>query len=242
MIGSWGLPPTGTPVPSSVLPTVRVVIADRLPIFRDALRATLEGPGGFAVVGEAGNGNEAIRRVHEHRPQVLLLDLAMPPAGGLDVLRQLRDSDTGVHTAVLADKVTSADVATALTLGARSVLTRDVQLSVLYDCLRVVAHGNCWSGSTCIRDVVNAVRRVPAKPPPTPAGTLTPREVDVIAAVTDGAINRDIGVSLKISEQTVKNHLNHVFDKLGVSSRLELALYWVHRTQTLQRPVTGLRN
>jgi two-component system, NarL family, nitrate/nitrite response regulator NarL len=237
MTASWYPPLTAAPVPSSAPATVRVVIADPLTLFREALQATLAAAGGFAVVGGAGDTDEVIRSVQEQRPHVLVLSLAVPPDGGLDALRQLNDSDTGVRTVVLADEATRADVVTALTLGAHGVLTRDVSPSLMFECLRTVTQGHCWIGGECVRNVVEAVHRVRTEPPPKPAETLTPREVEIVAAVTDGATNRDIGATLRISEQTVKNHLSHVFEKLGVSSRLELALYGICRAVELQRRV-----
>jgi two-component system, NarL family, nitrate/nitrite response regulator NarL len=211
-------------------------------MFRDAVRTALGAAGGFEVVADACDGDEAVRCVLKHRPRVLLLDLALPRAGGLDALRQLRDHETGVLPVVLADTVTNADAVTALTLGARGVLTKDVLLSVLFDCLTAVAQGNYWIANEQIRAVVDAAQGMRTQAPPTPAETLTSREMEIVAAVADGATNLDISVGLKISVQTVKNHLSRVFDKLGVSSRLELAMYAADRDVGLQRPFTGLRH
>jgi two-component system, NarL family, nitrate/nitrite response regulator NarL len=212
---------TSTPRP------VRIVIADDHTLFRDALRAVLTTEAGFSVVAEACDGDDAVRQVVEHGPDVLLLDLDMPRASGLDALRQLNASASGVRAVILTAAISNADVVTALTLGAFGVVLKDVVPSVLCDCVRSVARGTHWIGHEHVRDLVHALRRFqPAPAPsPTPAETLTPRELQVVAAVLDGATNRDIGADLSLSTQTVKNHLMKVYDKVGVSSRLELALY-----------------
>jgi len=118
---------------------------------------------------------------------------------------------------------------TALTLGAHGVLLKDALASALCDCVRAVARGDYWIGREEVRDLVQALRRVdqPA-PAPSPADTLTARELQMVGAVFEGASNRDIALRFNLSEQTVKNHLTKVFDKVGVSSRLELALYAGH--------------
>jgi DNA-binding NarL/FixJ family response regulator len=238
---SWSRPPTEARVASSTSPAVRVVVADRFTMFREAVRAALSAEGGFTVVAEAGDGDEAVHCVLKHRPHMLLLDLALPRASGLDALRRLRSSGTTVHTVVLANEVTSAELVAALALGARGVLTKDVRLPVLFDCVRAVAQGNYWIGDEHLRNVVDAVQPVRTEPPPAPARTLTAREREIADAVGDGATNRDISETLKLSVQTVKNHLRNVFHKLGVSSRVELALHLVHRSAELQPPVPGLR-
>jgi DNA-binding NarL/FixJ family response regulator len=161
MIASRYPSPTRTPVPSAARP-VRVVIAARLAIWRDALQATLTAAGGFAVVGQAGDGDEAIQRVHEHCPDVLVLDLDVPPAGGLDVLRRLRDSNAGVQAVVFADEASRAEVVPVLRLGARGVLMRNVLVSVFFDCVRAVAQGHFWIGNEYSRDMLEAVHRVRA--------------------------------------------------------------------------------
>jgi len=219
---------------------VRIVIADDHTIFRDALRLVLTAEGGFSVVGEASDGDEAVRAVVVHRPDILLLDLSMPRAGGLDALRQLAGAVTGVRTVLLTAAITSTEVTTALTLGARGVLLKDASSSVLCECVRSVARGHYWIAREQVESLVHALRRVGAEvaPAPSPARTLTTRELQIIGAVVEGASNRDIASRFNLSEQTVKNHLARVFDKVGVSSRLELALYASHHELLARRTAT----
>ncbi len=198
----------------------RVAIADALPLFREGLRLTLEANGGFSVVGE--DGVEAITFLGEERPQVLLLCGATP---GLHALRQLRDSGTGVPIVFLADEMTAIEVAAAFTLGARGVLLKDTSLSVLYESLNAVAEGAYWMGTERAADGVDALDRVRERLLPATAGALTPRDLQVIAAVVDGATNRDIARRLNVSADTVKRLLREVFGKVGVSCRFQLAMY-----------------
>lgn len=154
---------------------LRIVIVDAHILSRDALRAVLEAGGGYSVVGAACDGAEAGQLVHERRPHVLLLDLAIPRVGGLDAIRQLRD--TGVPTVVFADALTDMDVGDALTLGARGVLLKDALPSVLYECVRTVAEGAYWIGNERVPDVVDALRRVRDESLSAPAEGLPLREL-----------------------------------------------------------------
>ena len=177
-------------------------------MFREALRLVLSAEG-FSVVGEACDGDEAVRRVVEQRPHVLLLDLQMPRAGGLDALRQLASGNTGVRTVILTAAISNEDVVTAVTLGAYGVVLKDIASPQLCDCVRAVAQGQHWIRHQDIRELVSALLRVPAVAAtlPTPTETLTRRERQVIAAVLEGATTRDISAQLDLSPQTVKNHL-----------------------------------
>jgi DNA-binding NarL/FixJ family response regulator len=146
-----------SPLPSDS-PTLRVVIADGLTMSRITLRSVLARNGGCAIVGETFDGAGAVKLVLDQRPHVLVLDLAMPRV--LDALRQLRDSDTGVRPVVVAAAIRSQAVATALALGARGVLRKNVRPSVLSACVRTVAQGGYWIGEGRVEDVVDAFDRV----------------------------------------------------------------------------------
>jgi DNA-binding NarL/FixJ family response regulator len=145
-------------------PAVRIAVVDALTVSRDALRLALDAVVGFSVVGAACDGAGAVSLVRAHRPNVLLLDVAMPRVGGFEALRQLRDAGTGVPTVVVADAMAGLEVMAALSLGARGVVFNDAWPSALCDCLRAVAQGEYWMGEAPVADVVEAWARVRAEP------------------------------------------------------------------------------
>jgi DNA-binding NarL/FixJ family response regulator len=221
--------------------TIRIVIADDHPIFRDGLRRLLEADAHFEVVGEAGNGDEAVAQVAKLRPDILLLDLAMPQASGLKALQDLSELGFPVRPVLLTAGIDPDETITALQLGARGVILKESATQLLYRCLQAVMAGEYWVGHDRVHDIVQHLRAATSKAdsPATPAQMLTRREMQIVSAIIEGASNKDIGRQFNLSEQTIKNHLSHIFDKVGVSNRLELALYAVHHKLLLQKPGTS---
>jgi DNA-binding NarL/FixJ family response regulator len=219
-------------------PPIRILIADDHPLIRDGLRRLFDLQPGLSVVGEAADGAEALQKLKALRPDILLLDVAMPRMDGLDVLRTLAGGTTQVRTILLTASIESEEAVQALRLGARGVVLKESATEQLYKCIHAVMKGEYWIGHERIGDVLHALLRADRVPPESasPASTLTPRERQVIAAVVEGASNKDIGKTLGLSEQTVKNHLSNIYDKLGVSTRLELALYAVHHRLPTDAP------
>jgi DNA-binding NarL/FixJ family response regulator len=207
---------------------VRIVVADDHPIFRDGLRRLLEAEAGFLVVGETGSAGAVVPLVADVAPDVLLLDLAMPDGSGIEVLSALHRERSPVRTVLLTASVEKDQVIEALLFGARGLVLKESATGLLFRCLRSVMAGEYWIGHDRTPDLIDALRRLGAADPPSPAETLTRRELRIVGAIVDGATNRDIATELDLSEQTVKNHLSHIFDKLGVSNRLELALFAIH--------------
>jgi two-component system, NarL family, nitrate/nitrite response regulator NarL len=207
---------------------VSILIADDHGILRQGLRALLETEPGFRVVGEACDGEETIRLVRELKPSILLLDLQMPRRTGLEALHELAKLPTPVRTIILAAEVETSSMVEAIQFGARAVVLKSAASDVLFECIRNVIAGRCWVGNENVSSLMEVVRSL--LPPPSgrdrpKAFGLTRRELEVISAVVAGYTNKDIAEKFSISERTVKNHLTNIFDKLGLSNRLELVLF-----------------
>lgn len=202
---------------------VRIVIADDHPIFRDGLRRLLESEPDFTVIAEAADPQETVAHVRAYSPDVLLLDLLMPRGGGLTALRELSAAPHPVRIVLLTAAIEPSEQLLAIELGVRGIVMKESATDLLLKCIRHVMAGGCWLGRESVASLVETLAHRPARR--AQAVHLTDREMDVVAAVVDGASNRDIAEQFGLSQQTVKNHLSNIFDKLGVSTRLELALY-----------------
>jgi DNA-binding NarL/FixJ family response regulator len=200
---------------------VRIAIADDHQIFRDGLRRLLESEPGFDVVAEAVDGLEASHVVCNLHPDVLLLDVAMPRMGGVEALRTIQPEATRVI--LLTAGIDSSELLRAIQLGVRGVVLKDSATRLLIDGIHCVMDGKYVIGAGLADDRDEAIRRVGHQHPR--QYDLTSRELDIVAAIVSGDSNRDIADRLAISLQTVKHHLTSIFDKTGVSSRLELALF-----------------
>lgn len=212
------------------MPATRtVLLADDHPVLRMGVRHLLESVPEFSVVGEAGDGREAVALVEQLQPDVLLLDLAMPNLPGLDALRQLADRSANTATVILTGSIDTRQVLEALQLGARGIVLKDEVAGHLVSALRAVVAGQYWMGGQAIASLMVAIQSLAAgQRTATRAFDLTRREFEILGAVVEGRTNRDIARTFSISEDTVKRHLTHIFDKTGVSSRLELAMFAVH--------------
>jgi DNA-binding NarL/FixJ family response regulator len=204
---------------------VRIAVADDHQIFRDGLKRLLESEPGFKVVAEAADGVDAVRVAREAKPDILLLDVAMPRMGGVEAMST---PDLGATRVILLTAVIEpGELLRAVQFGARGVVLKESATRDLIDGIHRVMDGKLLIGTEIADDLAQAVRQA-GQQRDRPYG-LTPREVEIVEAIAAGDSNREIAVKLNISLQTVKHHLTSVFDKTGTSTRLELALFAIRQ-------------
>ena len=218
---------------------VHIVIADDHPIFRDGLRRLLEAEPGLKVIGEASDGAEAVKVSRQLKPDILLLDLAMPKHPGLEALRDLSVGVTSkpVRVILLTAAAEKSQIVEALQLGARGVVLKDSATQLLLKAIQTVMSGEYWVGRESVSNLVQYLRRLMQSSSDEARQKkfgLTPRELEIVSAVVAGYSNKEIAEYFKIAEDTVKHHLGNIFDKLGVSTRLELALFAVNQSVPLR--------
>jgi len=210
--------------------SVRIIVADDHTIFRDGLRRLLEAEPGLQVVGEAADGAESVTQVRELQPDILLLDLAMPRVPGMDVMRELSTDGSRLHTKiiVLTAAVERLEIVQALQLGARGVVMKEAATQLLMKAIRTVMAGQYWIGREAVGDIVEFMRSNPSGEKAPRNYGLTKREMDILTTIVAGLSNKEIARRFALSEDTVKHHLTNIFDKVGVASRLELALFAIN--------------
>jgi two-component system, NarL family, nitrate/nitrite response regulator NarL len=213
---------------------VRILLADDHPIFRDGLRRLLEAEPDLKVVGEACDGAEAVKMARQLKPDLMLLDLAMPRMPGLEALREMSSgpASNSVRVILLTAAAEKKQIVEALQLGARGVVLKDSATQLLLKSIHTVMAGEYWVGRESVSNLVQYLRNLvqsSGEEAKQKKFGLTPRELEIVSAVVAGYSNKEIAEYFKISEDTVKHHLSNIFDKLGVSTRLELALFAVNQ-------------
>jgi DNA-binding NarL/FixJ family response regulator len=191
---------------------VRVLIVDDHPVVRTGLRGMLEGQPNLEVVGEAEDGEEAVKLTEQLNPNVVLMDLRMPGVGGVVATAQIKERIPDVHVLVLTTYDSSADILRAIEAGATGYLLKDAPREELFRAVRAAAQGKPLLAPEVAAYLMERVRWPSEE-------TLSGRELEVLELVAQGKSNRDIAAELWISEATVKSHLLHVYDKLGATDR-----------------------
>lgn len=222
--------------------TIRVVIADDHPIVRDGLRVLFSTTPDIEIVGEAADGKEALEKIRATNPDILLLDLKMPVMDGFAVLQTLQSTGSRVRTVVLTASDEKNEYVQAMKLGCSGIVLKQTAPELIAKSIRKVHGGEIWLDSNTTAAVMRQFASAPEPSAPALGGMPAPsakasrersplsqREREIVALVAQGYKNKEMAEKMFISEQTVKNHLHNIFDKLGVSDRLELALYAIHK-------------
>jgi len=196
----------------------RLLLADDHPMIRTALEALLRDTG-FEIVGMTGTGAATLQEIDRLRPDLLLLDLQMPEGNGMDVLRSVRAGAEPLAVVLLTAAIDDSALLEARSLKVDGIVLKNSDPAYLIECLESVRQGRIWID----RELVERARRAADRSSASGHITLAPRELQVIGFVRKGLRNREIAAQLGIKEGTVKAYLHAIFEKLGVSSRTELA-------------------
>jgi two-component system nitrate/nitrite response regulator NarL len=205
---------------------IRILIADRHEMFREVLRPLLAKEPDFTVVGDTGDGNQLLHLIEQLKPDVLLLDLNLRKRSGMEVLREIAAPEGPMCPILLTDKIEKSEILESLRWGARGVILKSEPTQLLFKCIRTVMTGEFWINRKGVGDLVRSLRGLSVRCEENAlAGTrdLTARQQLIINAILSGCTNKEIAKELSIGERTVKYHLTHIFEKLGVSDRRQLA-------------------
>lgn len=204
--------------------TIRVVLADDHPVVRSGIKGLLERTGDIQVTGEAATGKEALALVQETAPDLLLLDMQLPDMSGIEVARRLQQEHPAVKILVISAHDNPTYILELLDLGASGYLVKEEAPQAIVEAVRGIARGEQgWVSRKVAAKMVNWVRDDKREQ----AAQLTRRELEVLRLVTEGKTNQNIAVQLSVSPKTVEKFLFSIFQKTGVASRTEAAVYAV---------------
>ena len=192
--------------------SVRILISDDHPVVRAGLRGMLSGEPDFEVVGEAQNGREAVTLTGELGPDVVLMDLRMPEMDGVAAIGRIKEDHPEVQVLVLTTYESDADIVRAVEVGATGFLLKDAPREELFTAIRNVTEGKSPLSPAVAARLMRRMRG-------TTEESLSAREIEVLELVARGTSNKEIAKQLWVSETTVKSHMLHIFDKLGVTDR-----------------------
>jgi DNA-binding NarL/FixJ family response regulator len=221
---------------------IKLLIADSYPVIRAGIRSILASSNDVQVVGEAQDGPDTIEKTIQLSPDVVITDLRMPNSEGLSVLRSLHTRAPQAKVILFTSSENKDDYIEAMKLGCCGILPKDASPAMILKSIQKVQAGEIWLDSNTTAAVIrqfaapsdSPLAQVTANAKPRERAQLSQREREIIVLIAQGYKNKEIAEKMFITEQTVKNHLHNVFDKLGVSDRLELALYAIHSSLHLK--------
>jgi two-component system NarL family response regulator len=202
------MPPVDAVSPAA---QAKVLLVDDHALLRTGVANIINQEPDLQVIAEAANGAEAVDAFRDHRPDVTLLDLRMPVMEGVEAVRHIREIDSQARVIVLTTYDADEDIARALQAGAKAYVLKDISADALVACIHDVLAGKTYVAPAVAAKLAERVTRI----------QLTPRELSTLRLMADGKANKEIATDLGISERTVKTHLGHLFEKLGVTSRTE---------------------
>ena len=205
------LPSDSAVSPAAAAPKATVLLIDDHALLRTGVANIINQEPDLTVVAEASDGAEGVAAFERHRPDITLLDLRMPVMEGVEAVRQIRTLDPRARVIVLTTYDTDDEISRALKAGAKAYVLKDISADLLVGCIRDVLNGKTYLAPSAAAKLAEGVTRV----------QLTPREMATLKLLADGKANKEIAAELSISERTVKTHLGHLFEKLGVTSRTE---------------------
>ena len=203
---------------------ISVLIVDDHGVVRQGLRTYLELLDDIDIVGEAKNGIEAVEQVHQHQPDIVLMDLVMPEMDGVEATRQVLAISSSTRVIVLTSFAEDEQVFPAIEAGAAGYLLKDVDPAELHQAIQAVHQGEVQLHPDVMKKLIHRVT-TPQIETDSALGDLTPRELEVLSLISQGQSNRKIATSLTISEKTVKTHVGNILSKLHLSDRTQAAIY-----------------
>ena len=207
---------------------IRVLLVDDHVLFRSGVKTLLERSDGFEVVDETGDGLEGIKRARSLKPDVVLLDLNMPGVGGLEAVKAIVEEAPEVRVLMLTVSEDATDLMDALRSGASGYLLKNIEMEELVSAIRRAAAGDSVVSPQMTAKLIQGVRDQPrVSDKAVERDRFSPRERDILACLARGESNKEIARELDLAESTVKIHVQNIFKKLGVTSRVQVALYAV---------------
>jgi NarL family two-component system response regulator LiaR len=204
---------------------IKVLIVDDHQVVRQGLRTFLELQEDIVVIGEAGDGIQAVEMVHQYQPDVVLMDLVMPRLDGIAATRQVKSAAADVKVIALTSFTEDDKIFPAIQAGASSYLLKDVSPDDLVEAIRAAYQGEARLHPEITRRLMEQVSRQTTPAHETQVDELTDRERDVVRLVAQGRSNHEIAQELVISEKTVKTHVSNILSKLHLQDRTQLAIY-----------------
>lgn len=207
---------------------IRVLLVDDHTLFRSGIKSLLQRTDDFEVVGEAGDGLEGIKRVRSLKPDVALLDLHMPGISGLEAVKVISEEMPDVNVLMLTVSEDAQDLMEALRAGACGYLLKNIETDTLVDAIRKAAQGESVVSQQMTAKLIQGVRNPPrVESAAVERDRFSPRERDILASLAQGESNKEIARRLDLAESTVKIHVQNIFKKLNMTSRVQVALYAV---------------